>query len=205
MNPQQQYTPPQSQYDFIVNPGGPPKKTLLPSLGGHSSFTQRLIIIIGGAVILIIAMWVVGNLLGGGGVNTASLTKLVQQQEEIARVAGAGSESSRSDIRNAATTVKLSLASQQQRWLQFLANQGTEVGDEQQQALQNAAADQQLEQAKSNNSFDKTFVDLMRAYLNEYAAAIQVTFDQSGSNSERELLRSHFEQVKLLQEQLPKT
>lgn len=205
MPPQQPYGP-NNQYDFIVSPGGPPKKSLLPSLGGQSSFTQKLIFIIGGAFVLIILMWIIGNILGGSGTNTADLTKLVQQQEEIARVSAEGAEgTSRTDIRNAATNTKLSVTSQQQEVLVFLAGQGTEIKEDQQKALENAATDELLETAKTNNTFDTTFIETMQSYLNDYSAAIQTAFDNASDETEQELLRSHFEQVKLLLEQLPKT
>lgn len=203
MPPQQSYDS-NNQYDFIVSPGSAPKKSLLPSLGDNASFTKKIIVIIGGAVILIIIMWIVGTLLSRGGSNTADLTKLVQQQEEIARVSAEGTTAARTDIRNAATNTKLSLTSQQQEWLQFLAGQGTEIKDDQQKALENAATDEQLEAARSNNTFDKTFSATLQSYLNDYAATIQTAFDKAGNETERELLRTHFLQVQLLLEQLPK-
>lgn len=204
MQPQQPYGP-NNQYDFIVS-SGQPKKSLLPSLGGHSSFTQKIMLIVGGAVVLIIIMWVVGTLLGGGGGNTAELTKLVQQQQEIARVAEQGvQESTRTDVRNVAANTQLSLGSQQQQWLEFLANQGTEVKDEEQQALQNATTDQQLENATTSNSFDQKFLEVMRSHLTDYAATLQTAFSSTGNESEKELLRLHFDQTQLLLEQLPKS
>lgn len=204
--PPQQSSEPNGQYNFIVNPAEPPKNSLLPSLGSQSSFTKKLIFIIGGAVVLIILMWIVGNLLGGGGANTAELTKLVQQQEEIARVSTAGVEdTSRSDIRNAAANTKLTLISQQQELLQFLANQGTEVKEDQLAALENPATDTQLETARSNNQFDAAFLEIIQSHLADYASTIQTVFDNSSSETEQELLRLYYEQVQLLLEQMLKT
>ncbi len=193
-----------NQYDFIVN-SGQSKKPLIPPLGGRSSFTQKIILIVGGALILIIVMWVVGSLLSGGGGNTANATKLVQQEEEIARVATEGAEASRTDIRGAAKNIKLSTMSQQQIWLQFLAEGGTEVGEAQQAALQNPATDQQLTAAKSNNTFDSTFLQVMRTYLNDYANTMKAAFDSSKSDTEQELLQAQYGEVLLLLEQLPQT
>ena len=204
MPPQQ--SEPNGQYDFIVNPAGPPKKSLLPSLGGQTSFTKKLIFIIGGAVVLIIVMWIVGNLLGGGGTNTAELTKIVQQQQEIARVSAIGADgTSRSDIRNAAVNTKLTLTSQEQELLQFLANQGAEVKEDQLELLENPTTDTQLETARSNNKFDAAFLEIIRSHLADYASTIQTAFDNSGSDTEQELLRLYYEQVQLLLEQMPKT
>lgn len=191
-----------NRYDFIMNSSQ--KKPLIPSLGGQSSFTKKLIMIIGGAVILIIVMWVIGSLLGGGG-SSAGITKLIQQEEEIARVATVAEEgTTRSDIKGIAKNIQLSLSSQQQEWLQFLAERGTQVSKEQQLLLQNPATDQQLTTAKSNNTFDKTFLDIMRTYLTDYSNALQTTFTGSKNEAERTLLRAHFDQTQLLLEQLPK-
>jgi len=176
----------------------------MSSFGG-SSLPQKLLVIVGGAVVLIIVMWIIGSILGGGGGNTATLTKLVQQEQEIARVAGLGVEAGRTDIRNAAINIQLSLSSQQQQWVQTLTNQGTKLGDEQKNALLNAATDQQLESAKTNNSFDKTLSDILQSYLNDYSQALKTAFDATSNPEVQVQLQSHYQQVQLLLEQLPKT
>lgn len=204
MPPEQSYGP-NGQYDFIMNPGKPPKKTLIPSIGGGSSFTKKIIFIVGGGIGLIFVIWIVATLLGGGSGNTANLTKAVQEGQEIARVATEGANASRADIRSAAINTRLSLKSQQQQWIAFLAQQGSSVSEEQQQLLQNATTDQQLETAKSNNTFDKAFLEIMRSYLTDYAGTLQTAFNGASSDAERALLSSHFGQVQLLLEQLPKS
>ncbi|MGH7158271.1 MAG: hypothetical protein ACREGD_04365 [Candidatus Saccharimonadales bacterium] len=191
-----------NQYDFIISPGKPPKKSLVPSLGGDLPFGRKLVFIIGGGLVLIILIWIVASLLGGG--SSGGLTRIVQQETEIARVATEGSEASRADIKNAAVNTQLSLTSQRQAWLQFLANRGTTVSDKEQKLLANPATDQQLETARSNNAFDKTFLEIMRSYLTDYSAALQQTFASSIA-AERELLQTHFDEVQLLLEQLPKS
>jgi len=205
MQPQSYGPGPNNQYDFIVNPGKPSKRSFVPSFGSGASFTQKLIFIVGGAVILIIIMWIVGSLLGGGGGDTATVTKFVQQEQEIARVAGQGAEAGRADIRNLAVTVQLSLTSQQNQWERFLANNGTELKSELKSALQNDTTDQKLTAAKTNNTFDKTFLDIMQSYLNDYASTMQSKIDTSRSDTEQEILARQYEQVKLLLEQIPKS
>lgn len=189
-----------NRYDFIVNPNGSDKKSLFSS----ASFGKKMLLIVGGGVVLVIILWVVASLLGGGG-STAGVTKLVQQEEEIARVAAEGQEATRADIRNAAISIQLTSTSQQQEWQQFLAANGGEVGEDQRAALQNAATDQQLEAAKTNSTFDKTFLQIMQTYLQEYATTMQGNFDDSKSDQEQELLSKQYKEVQLLIEQLPKT
>lgn len=198
--PPQQYNN-NNRYDFIINGGQ--KKSLLPSLKGSDSFTKKLIFIIGGAVILIIVMWIVGSLLGGGG-SSAGLAKIVQQEEEIARVAAEGSKANRSDIKSSAVNIQLTMDSQQREWQLFLAERGSQVGEKELVLLKNPATDQQLTTAHSNNAFDKTFVDVMRTFLNDYSNTLQTTFTSSSNEAERALLKTHFDQTQLLIEQLPK-
>lgn len=193
-----------NQYDFIMTPGKTPKKSVLPSLGGGSSFTRKIIFIIAGGLLLIVVFWIVGTLLGGGG-NTANLTKLVQQEEEITRIATEGATASRADIRSTAANIQLSLNSQQQEWLQFLADQGSKISEDQQKLMQNTATDEQLTAARSNNTFDKTFLTLMRSYLTDYSSTLQTAFASASDETERALLSAHFDQTQLLLKQLPES
>lgn len=192
-----------SNYDFIMNSGQQQKKPLVPKLGGESSFAKKLILILGGAFILIIIMWVVGNMLGGGGTNVSELTKIVQQGEEVSRVSAQGVGSARVDIRNAAANTTVSISSQKQQWLAFLAKRGTEIKEKDQKLLLNETTDQTLANAHSNNTFDSAFLDVMETYLADYAASLQAEYNRSSSETERTLLRAHFDQVQLLIKQYP--
>ena len=166
--------------------------------------TKIILFVVGGGVLLIVILWVFASIFLGGG-NNENLTKIVQQEEEIARVAAVGADTSRADIRGSAINTQLTLKSQQQEWLLFLAENGTEVSEEQRMLLQNATTDQQLELARTNNAFDKTFAEVMRSYLTDYSSTLQDTFNATTNESERELLRAHYNQTQLLLEQLPKT
>lgn len=189
-------------YDFIVNPPKPPKKSVIPSLGGGGSFTQKLIFILSGAVILIIIMWIIGNLLGGGGINVTDITKLTQQQQEITRVAALGAESGRTDVRNTAANAQLSILTQQQQWLRVLANEGVELKDDQLGLLENANTTQLLTNARANNTYDSTFLQILRSYLTEYSQALEANFAKATTDDEKNLLSTNYQQVKLLLEQL---
>lgn len=206
MPPEQQntgYNP--GQYDFIVNPEQSPKKPLIPNIGGGSSFKKKIILIVGGALILIVLMWIVGNILGGSRVNTADIVTLVQQQQEIARVSAEGANTSRADIRNASANTRLSLYSQQQEWLQFLAQDGTEVDKERRGLLQNATTDQELADARASNTFDTAYLNVMQSYLNDYVSTLQADYRKATSNTGRALLEKHFNQTQILLEQMPKS
>lgn len=204
MDPQQPYgSPSGNNYDFIMNPERPPKKPIVPQIGGASSFSKKIIFIVGGAFILIILMWIIGGMLGGGGTNTAELTKLVQRQQEVARVSAEGATSSSATIRNAAANTTLSVTSQQQQWIAFLAREGIELKQEQLKLLESAKTDTTLTTARSNNTFDTAFLNIMRTSLTDYAAAVQTDYTNATSERERTLLSKHYEQVQLLLKQYP--
>lgn len=203
MDPQQPYgSQGGGNYDFIINPEQQPKKSMVPQLGGDSAFTKKLIFIIGGAVILIILMWIVGSMLGGG-TNTTELTKLVQRQQEVMRVSAEGATSGDAAVRNAAANTTLSVTSQQQQWLVFLAQEGVELEQKQRELLENATTDSTLATARSNNTFDSAFLNIMQTYLTDYAATIQTDYANATGEKERTLLSKHYDQIQLLLKQYP--
>lgn len=205
MNPEQQYGPQQQNpYDFIMNPGQAPKKTLLPKLGG-GSFTKKIILIIAGAVIVVIIMWILGSIFGGSSVNKADVITLTQMQEEIARVSARGQEATDQAAKNMAINVKLTIQTQQKEWLDFLAVRGTEVKDEQLGLKKNEAADTRLEEAKANNTYDLTFNQTMETYLNQYITQLETDFNKAAITTQKELIQEHYNQTKILLEQIPKT
>jgi hypothetical protein len=199
MQPEQPNTGygPNNQYDFIVNPGSPPKKPLIPKVGG-GSFAMKLIFLVGGAVILIILMWIVGNILGGSKVNTADIITLTQMQEEISRVADQGKDATAQNLKNTAMGTKLSAVSQQQAWLEFLGAEGVEVDDKELALKKNDATDAQLEEAKSSSTFDLAFNEIMETYLQDYADTLKTDFAKAADETERTLLSNHYAQVQLL-------
>lgn len=200
MDPQQQF--PGNNYDFIMNSGQKQKKPLIPKVGG-GSLAGKLIPIIGGAVVLIILMWVVGSFLGGGGINKANAIGLVQTQQEITRVAKEGIASGNGNIRNVAANVTASVSTQQKEWLVVLGENGTEVKEDQFGLKLNETTDQRLADATANNTFDLAYTEVMNAYLTDYSNTLSNYFKSATTEEERTLINLHFEEVKLLLEQLP--
>lgn len=200
MDPQQPYQG--NNYDFIMNPGQAPKKSLIPKVGG-GSFARKLMLILGGAFVLIVGMWFVGNMLGGSGVNSAAIISMTQSEQEISRVAAFGSTSGDGNIRNAAANITYTIATQQQEWLAFLAERGTKVKEDDLNLKLNETADQRLADARANNTFDVAYKEIMHSYLTDYSTTLSTNFDKSTNEAERALLTNHFGEVKLLLEQLP--
>jgi predicted metalloprotease len=193
-----------NNYDFIVNPGAPPKKPLIPKLGG-GSFTKKLLFILGGAVIVVMLMWVVGNIIGGSSVNTAEVKSLTQAQQEITRVAEEGAQNATDqELKNAAVSTQLTIASQQKEWMAFLAQYGTEVKEEELELKHNATTDKTLEDAKASSTFDLAFDQTMESYLGQYSNTLKTDFEKSTDATQRTLLKAHYEQTQLLLEQYEK-
>ncbi len=191
-----------SPYDFIINPPTQPKKTLIPKIGG-SSFAKKLILIVGGALILIIIMWIVGTIIGGSDVNEDDIVSLAQSQQEIARVAEQGEQSGDQTIKNLAKSTQLTMSSQKQEWLQFLSERGVEVDDRRLELKKNDASDQRLTAALSTNTFGAAFLEIMGIYFNDYLALLEADFTKSSDTEQQELISKHYQQTRLLVEQLP--
>jgi len=183
-------------------PGQQPKKSLIPKIG-NGPLAGKLVLIIGGALILIILMWVAGSFLGGGGINKANAIGLVQTQQEVARVATQGTTSGEGSIRNVAANITATISTQQKEWLVLLAENGTEMKEDQFELKLNETTDQRLADAKANNTFDVAYKEVMNAYLTDYSNTLSTQFKASTNEDERSLLDLHFGEVKLLLEQLP--
>lgn len=201
MQPDQPYAPNQgNQYDFIVNPGAP-KKPLIPTLGG-GSFTKKIIFIVGGAVLLMAVLWLAVSIFGGSDINKAQLVGLTQVQEEIARVSQKGEDATDQAVRNVAANTNLSVRTQQKAWLDFLAGYGVKVSPQERALKQNDATDTKLDEAKANNTYDPAFRQIMEKYLNDYLKQLETDTKSAGSAKQKELLKAHYDQTKLLLEQL---
>ncbi len=166
---------PQSQYDFITNPGKPPKKPLLPS---GNSMQTRIFIFLGGVVVLIILGVIVASLLSSGGnKQKETLTKAAQQQTELIRVSAIGIEKARdSSTRNLATTINLSLQSDQQKLLGHV-----KVSAKQLALGKNSQTDVSLTSAEQSNKFDEVFKQTMQTQLTAYQKSLKTAYDGSSS------------------------
>src|SRR5579859_3309203 len=123
MNPEQPAAP---NYDFIFSPQKPPKKSGVVRLptGGGGSWGLKIAFIVGGTVLVLIILGIIANFALGKRTNTGELTILAETQAEIVRVAAKGNQASDQGIRNAAISTQLTIQSQQQTLLAFLAGRG---------------------------------------------------------------------------------
>lgn len=193
MQPNQQYIPRpsgQDPYEFITNPGKPPKRSRL----GGGSMKARLMLVVGVGFVLAILFVVVSSVLNSSNNNAAkSLKSIVLQQQEIVRLSGLGAASATDPTtRSNAVTVQLSVQSQQKELSKYLESRGITVTKEELALTKKASVDKELESATSNNRYDDVFNELLHSQLTDYAASLKEAYDASNTPASKELLTASF-------------
>lgn len=211
MNPQQPYYPPQpapqpqppaNPYEFITDSSQTPKKPLLPT---GNSMAQRLLIVLGGLFILVLVVVIFMNVVFGGSNNSTGFVSLAQQQNELVRVAGIGTQQAQSqDTKDFAKAAQLSILSAQQQTLTLLQEHGTKVKPKELALKQNAQTDAAINSAVAASSFDATFKPIMESELRSYAASLKQAFLKTSKPAERQMLSNDYDDAQLLLEQLSK-
>lgn len=190
-------------YEFILNPSQSPKKRF--GFGG-GNFAMTLALIVGGAFIFMIIVALALNSMSPKTVSTADLISVTQTEEELIRVSEKGAAgATQQTTKNLAATIQFTMLTQQNRTLNFLAKNGTEVGPKDLKLKQNAITDQQLASAKTTSTFDITFSEIMQKELENYANTIKQLHSKATSKTERDLMGEYYEQAQLLISQIPYT
>lgn len=206
MNPQQtpQPPPPGSEYDFFMNPGQAPKPSMTNRFGGNSMLT-RLIVVVGGLFILIILFVIVSNLLNGSS-NKPNLIVVVQDQTELMRVAlevnQIGATQSSQSTQNFAQSVALSMGSEQQDLLTFMAAHGGKPSAKQIAESKNLQTDAALNSAVEASNFDSTFRGIMKTQLTNYQKALKTAYDNAKNDQEKQYLSGDYDAAVLLLKQI---
>lgn len=196
----QQTTPPQPNFDFIMNPQQPTKHS---PLGGGSSMATRILVVVGGLFVLAIIAAIFMRFLGSGGAfDKAAMLTVIQDQTEIARLATTGQENSVSqENKNFSVTAKLSLQSDQKILLTYLAEKGYKPNPKTFVLKQSAATDKTLADAKSSSTFDTAYRDIMEKALTTYRQDLSTAYD-GASDSTKEVLQKQYDSAGLLITQL---
>ena len=180
----------------------PPKKPKPTGLA-NNPFLMKLILIAGGAVAVLIICAIVVNMLFAPKTNIADIVTITQTEQEIVRVAAQGSSGTDASTRDAAITTQLTVTTQQQIWLNFLAKHKKKVPLKELSLKKNVTTDAQLTQAKATSTFDGTYKTLMRNQLEAYNILLKDASDNAGEAQEKATLLAHYNQVQLLLQQLP--
>lgn len=210
MNPQQQpYQPSKtgSEYDFFLNPEKSPKVSRLHGLNdGNKSFGSRILTLVGAAAVTVIILYVIFSIVTGGSGNKPKLIIVAQDQNELIRVATLtttiGQNQSAQSTQNFAQSAILSLTTEQQQLLDFMATHGGQPNAGQLAATKDTSSDTTLNNAVQASNFDPAFVGIMQNQLKNYRADLRNAFQTAHNDTEKQLLSDDFGGASLLLQQL---
>jgi hypothetical protein len=199
--PNNGFPPSHNPYDFITNPGSPPRK---PLLGG--SFKSRLAVIGGGGILLVILLVTVFSLLRGGGGNTAALQTVLADQQEIIRIATIGTTGARStEGMNLVMNINQAVTSDKVALMAYLKEKKVKTSAEQLAAKKNTATDETLKTASQNNRFDEAFATTMDGLLKTYRSDLSKAYDNASNQESKDILKRSFDSTGLLLDSIAKS
>lgn len=185
----------QNPYDFIVNPTTPPKKSGF-SGGGNS---MRLLLLVGGGALIVVILGVIFASVFSKGGNTASLTSLAQEQQELIRVAALGEQQATSESTKAlAYTVDLGVGTSQTQLLTYLSAHGVKVKAAQLSLAKDASTDKQLADAQATGTYDSALQKILAAQLQAYISSLQKAYKSAQTAQLKQLISTDFTTAKLL-------
>ncbi len=190
MQPQQT-----NNYDFIMNPAQPARKN---PLGGNST-AARLLVLVGGLFLVIAVIVVLMKIIGGSqGLNKPAMLSVAQDQTEIVRLTTyAASNATSESKKNFSLTTTLSVSSQRDDLLAYLAKNHYTVKPKSLMLKHDATVDQQLEAARSSSTFDTAYGDVMKRELTSYQKDLRSAYKTAGPTG-KTLLTKQYDQTQLL-------
>jgi hypothetical protein len=204
MQPQQPMPPTHpANYDFILNPTPPPRRTL----GGNSMAMRILIVAVGIFVLLIIAV-VFLQLLGkgGGSFDKHAMLIVAQDQTELVRLADRGDQDATTQTnKNFSATTSLGMKSEQAALLKYLAEHGYKPKDKELAQKHSVQTDTQLDQAKSSSTFDTVYAGIMKQQLESYKQDLSTAYNSAKSDSAKAALKARYAAADMLLTQLTGT
>jgi hypothetical protein len=196
--------PQSGQYDFIMSPGKPPKRGLLP--GGGNSMGKRIAVVAFLLAIVIVLIIVVMTIVNSGGGSTAKLVTAAQHQNEIIRIAKlattSGAQQSTQATSNFTQTCLLSVTTEQQQLVSYLASHGKKLGVKDLGLAKNASTDASLTAAVAASNFNTVYLSVMKTQLQSYQTALQDAFNSTTNATARQLLSDDYTSAQLLTKQL---
>ena len=185
------------QFDFIVNANHNAGSGFFSANAPLK--TRILVVAVGAAVLLTLALVLVAVLSRVGSINSADLVGIAQRQAELARISQTPVTSADAQpTRNFAATTMLSLVSEQQSIVHFLAQHGTTVSAPVLQARKNTQTDTALKNAQTSGSYDQTYISLAQSQLQAYSQALKQAFQSAPTVAEKLLLQDAYNQAQLL-------
>jgi hypothetical protein len=199
MPPEQPLYTPQPQpgkYDFIVQSQHPTGSNWLL----QASLRTRIIVVGGSFVFLLILIWIFLSILSSSGTNNVGqLISLTQQQAELVHISQDPiTQANSNQTRNFASTTDLSISTDKTTTLAYINLASKAPSSPSSLTLENKAIDTQLNTAKSNGTYDQTYMQIAQAKLATYALALKQAYASSTTTRERTLLKAAYDHVQLL-------
>lgn len=184
-------------YQFIVDTDHTKKKVRLPA--GNSK-QSRIFIVVGGLFVLLIIGIVIASLISNAAnAGKADLLKVAQKQAELVRVSKLGMDRAKgSSAQNLATTVNLSLQSDQATLLSSLRSAGVKVSAKELSLGKNPKTDIALTTAEQSNKFDEVFIETIQTQLVDYQRSLKTAYDKASSKKLKQTLSAQFDTAGLL-------
>ncbi len=193
MHEQPQHNP----YQFIVDTEHNKKKPLVPR--GNSK-QSRIFIVVGGVLVLLVIGIIVSMLISNAAnAGKADLIKVAQQQAELVRVSELGvTRAQSSSAKNLATTVNLTLQSDQSTLVASLKSAGVKVSTKELALGKNPKTDTALTAAEQANKFDEVFIETIQTQLVTYQKSLKTAYDKADSKKLKQTLSDQFNAAGLL-------
>lgn len=183
-----------SQFDFIMNPQKPQKKSLLPGGPKAKMIIFGLVI----ATVVIILLAVILSLFRSGDSTTESLVKVAQQQNEIIRISEDGTKKAGSEkAKKLATMTHMTVTTDQNNMINYLSKQKRKVKSKELGLLANKKTDSELAAAASNGRYDEVFTQIIKEKLEEYQSSLKSAYDTVGPNG-KEVTSKSYDNVTLI-------
>lgn len=196
-------TPNSGGYDFISNSGN----------GGSSMMWTngkpniKAFALIGGVVLLviIIIVFVLSSMFGNKtGLNTKNLMAIVDQQQEITRVATSATTSAQlQNTRNLASNIQFTVTGDQQQLITFLGKSGVKVKGL--DKIDNKSTDAMLAKAADSGIYDAAYVSLAHDQLTAYQQLLKQEFSTTKSLSEQKIVKDIYNNTSVLIDQATST
>lgn len=187
---------PGSPYDFILNPEKPKRSisTRMPLTPIGRLGT------IGGIIVGLIILIVIVSSLFSGSSSAPVMVSVLQDQQELIHISNSASQEPdiSSTNQNFAATARLSLGSDLTVLESYLSSAGTSVSTSSLILKESPATDKLLSNSEASGDFNSTYDSIVKQQLNSYLSDIVAAYNQAKGPRGRSILRSDYNQAKLL-------
>ena len=197
-----QQAPQGNPYEFITNPGQPPKS---PLLGGSTK--SRIFIVVGAIFLLLILFGIASTILSSGkNASTVALKNVIAEQEELIRISDIGfKDALGTEARGYAITVSLTMKTSQQELTERLTATKAKMNAIDLKAKNNPKTDEALTAAQASNRYDEALTEALNDNLSKYMKDLKSTYNSTGSEKTKAALNKAYDNAAILLKTTTKT